>query len=54
MNTYQITFEVDGEEKTERWSGYTDQMAIAQAYLSHAQNGARELKWITHELIETA
>lgn len=44
MNTYKITFEVNGEEKTALWSGYTEQVAIAQCFLSEAQNGARELK----------
>lgn len=44
MNTYKITLLVDNEERTENWSGYTEQVAIAQAFLSHAQNGARKLE----------
>jgi hypothetical protein len=46
MNLYQITIEVDGIDKTARWSGYTAQMAIAQCFLYEAQNGARSIKVI--------
>ena len=44
MNTYKIELEVNSEAKTSRWSGYTEQVAIAQCFLYEAQNGARELK----------
>ena len=44
MNTYKITLEVDGIEKEAQWSGYTEQVAIAQCFLYEAQNGARSLK----------
>lgn len=44
MNTYKIEMVVNGEEKQSHWSGYTEQVAIAQAFLSEAQQGAREIK----------
>ena len=47
MKTYSIIMTVNGEEKVSRWSGYGEQSAIAQAMLSEAQNGAREIKIIT-------
>lgn len=50
MKLYSITVEVDGVEKTARWSGYTEQIAIAQCFLYEAQNGARSLKVL--EVIE--
>lgn len=46
MNLYEIIAEVDGEDKRARWSGYTEQMAIAQCFLYEAQNGARSIKLI--------
>jgi hypothetical protein len=52
MNTYEIEMEVKvwgeftPENKIQRWSGYTEQVAIAQAFLSEAQQGAREIKII--------
>jgi hypothetical protein len=49
MNLYQITVEVDGIDKTARWSGYTEQVAIAQCFLYEAQNGARSIKVIEIE-----
>ena len=49
METYRILLLIDNEEKTEDWSGYTEQMAIAQCFLSHAQNGARKLEIISIE-----
>jgi hypothetical protein len=50
MKLYKITVEIDGEEKTARWSGYTEQVAIAQCFLCEAQNGARAIKVL--EIIE--
>ncbi len=47
MKLYLITLEVDKEEKEARWSGYSEQVAIAQCFLYEAQNGARELKVIS-------
>ncbi len=44
MNTYKIIIEVDGQEKITSWSGYTEQVAIAQCFLHEAQQGARSLK----------
>lgn len=44
MKTYKITLLIDNEETTQSWSGYTEQMAIAQCFLYHAQNGARKLE----------
>lgn len=44
MNTYKITLLVDNEEVISLWDGYTEQVAIAQAFLYHAQNGARKLE----------
>lgn len=44
MKLYNITIEVDGVDTTSRWSGYTAQIAIAQAFLYYAQNGARSTK----------
>ncbi len=46
MRTYNIVMMVNGEEKIQRWSGYGEQSAIAQAMLSEAQQGAREIKII--------
>lgn len=46
MNTYKITMMVDDEERTSHWGGYTEQVAIAQAFLYEAQRGARSLKVI--------
>lgn len=43
MNTYSIVLEIDGEEITQRFSGYTEQVAIAQAMLYNGQNGARSV-----------
>jgi hypothetical protein len=62
MKLYKITIEIDISnedsheykvyrgQNTSNWSGYNEQTAIAQAFLYHAQNGARELKVI--EIIE--
>lgn len=50
MKLYSITIESDGVEKQARWSGYGEQSAIAQCFLSEAQNGARSLKVL--EIIE--
>lgn len=48
MKTYSITLLVilEGipDEHVSRWCGWTEQVAIAQAFLSYAQRGARELK----------
>lgn len=44
METFNIEMEVNGEYKKSRWDGYTEQVAIAQAFLSEAQSGAREIK----------
>ncbi len=44
MKNYEMIVEVNGEEKTIRWSGYDEQVAIAQCFLSEAQQGARSLK----------
>lgn len=46
METYKITMEIDGEERTTRWSGYGEASAIAQAMLSFALDGARSLRVI--------
>ena len=46
MQTYKITIEIDGEERTERWYGYNENVAIAQAFLHHAHQGVRSLKVI--------
>jgi hypothetical protein len=43
MKRYSIVLEVDGVETTQQWSGYTEQVAIAQAMLCNAQNGARSV-----------
>lgn len=47
MKTYTIEMIVNGEEKVQRWSGYGEQSAIAQAMLSEAQQGARDIKIIS-------
>lgn len=44
MTDYSIVLEIDGTETIQRWSGYTEQVAIAQAMLYNAQNGARSVK----------
>lgn len=44
MKNYSITLIVDQEETQTRSFGYTETVAIAQAFLSFAQQGARELK----------
>ena len=44
MNTYNITIEVDDAEKTSRWCGYDEQVAIAQCFLHEAYQGARSIK----------
>lgn len=44
MNTYKITLKIDNIEKTENWSGYTEQVAISQCFLSWSQCGARKLE----------
>lgn len=44
MKTYTITLLVDNEEKTSNWSHYNEQGAIAQCFLSEAQQGARNLE----------
>ena len=46
MKRYSIVLEVDGVETTQQWSGYTEQVAIIQAMLYNAQNGARSVKVI--------
>lgn len=52
MNKYRITLEIDGEESVQIWDGYTEQVAIAQCFLSEAQNGARSLKVIDIEELQ--
>ena len=44
MQEYTINLLVDGEQTTANWSGYDEQVAIAQCFLYHAQNGARKLE----------
>jgi len=51
MNTYNITLLIDGTEYTQRWSGYTEQVAISQAFLSLSQQGARAIEVLSIELI---
>lgn len=51
MNNYSIVLEIDGEETTQRFSGYTEQVAIAQAMLYNGQNGARSV--IVKDITET-
>ncbi len=46
MREYNINILVDGEEYLSSWSGYTETVAIAQAMLYHAQNGARKIEII--------
>lgn len=44
MKEYSITIDVDGERHyDERWSGYCEDVAVAQAMLYHAQRGARSV-----------
>lgn len=43
MKSYRITATVDGEELTQNWSGYDEQVAIAQMMLYEAQQGARSI-----------
>jgi hypothetical protein len=50
MNTYNIELKIDGVEHTERWSGWTEQVAISQAFLSHAQAGARAIEVLSINL----
>lgn len=50
MNTYKITLKVDGNEIDQNWSGYTEQQAIAQAFLYHGQAGARSVEVLSIEL----
>ena len=38
------------EEVTQTWSGWDEQTAIAQAFLSHAQRGARSIEVLSIEL----
>lgn len=52
MNNYKIEIEINGEQKTVRWSGHTEQVAIAQCFLSEAQQGARDIKVLSITLIK--
>lgn len=59
MNTYKIELSIKKSDETsftnkqDRWYGYTEQMAIAQAFLYHAQAGARSIEVLSIELIKT-
>lgn len=50
MNDYTINILLESGEYTETWSGYDEKTAIAQCFLYHAQNGAREIKVLSIEL----
>ena len=50
MNTYIITLKIAGEESTGSWSGYTEQVAISQAFLYHSQQGARAIEVLSIKL----
>ncbi len=54
MNTYNIELNIktidDNFTMTQKWSGYTEQQAIAQAFLYHAQAGARAIEVLSIEL----
>ena len=57
MNTYKIELHIKTIDKeytmTERWSGYTEQGAIAQAFLYYGITGARAIEVLSVELIKT-
>lgn len=50
MKTYKIELRFDGHVQTETWSHYDEQGAIAQAFLYHAQQGARSIEVLSIEL----
>lgn len=53
MESFKITIATDDPnysgEVTANWDGYGEQNAIVQAFLYHAQNGARSLKVLSIE-----
>ena len=49
MNTYKITFIADTGLRVETWSGYDEQTAISQCFLSATQGGARQLEVLSIE-----
>lgn len=59
MNTYKIELSIKKSDETsftnrqDRWCGYDEQMAIAQAFLYYAQAGARGIEVLSIELIES-
>lgn len=54
MNTYNIELKIktlnDEFTLTQQWSGYTEQGAIAQAFLYQAQAGARAIEVLSINL----
>lgn len=56
MKKYKITIKLDDPvyngEVSAHWNGYSEQSAIAQAFLYYTQNGSRELKVLSIEEVK--